>query len=142
MWPERSASRSRRSGQQSRQNGGGSKIVGMRDYKNKGETFKLDDSNSYYVEVTYKNLTGYIGVNIGRDRGPERPYIWHTNKLYVTPAGLTAGNSSGISFEDNLKHLCVNLVSTFRTEESAKAFDAEKSCENLHDAVNNLPLGM
>ena len=33
----------------------------MRDYKYKGETFKLDDSNGCYVKVTYKDLTGSFG---------------------------------------------------------------------------------
>ena len=112
----------------------------MRNYKHKGEMFKLDDSDGCYVKVIYKNLTGYIGVNIGDDRGTERPYIWYGNKGYVTPAGLTAGNSSGNSFEDNLKPLCDYLLRTFRTEEATKAFNAEKSCKNLHDAVKNLPL--
>ena len=113
--------------------------MGMRDYKYKGETFNLDDSNGCYVEVTYKNLTGYIGVNIGKDRGTERPYVWYANKGYVTPAGLTAGNSSGTSFEDNLKPLCDYLLRTFRTEEATKWFNAEESCNKLHDAVKNLP---
>ena len=111
----------------------------MRDYKYEGETFKLDDSNGCYVEATYKDLKGYIGVNIGNDRGAERPYVWYTNKVYVTPDGLTTGNSSGVSFRGNLNSLCGHLLKTFRTEAAAKTFNAEESCRKLHDDVKNLP---
>ena len=111
----------------------------MRDYKYEGETFKLDDSNSGYVEVTYKDLTGYIGVNIGINRGDEQPYVWFTSKYFVTPDGLTGGNSTGASFKDNLAALCDRLLKNFRTEEAAKAFNTQKYHVKLHEAVKNLP---
>ena len=112
----------------------------MRDYKYKGEMFKLDDSKGCYVEVTYKGLTGYVGVNIGNNRGDVHPYVWFRDKGFVTPDGMTNGNSNGTSLEDNLIAMCRSLLRSVQTEEAAAAFNAEESCEKLHKAVNNLPL--
>ena len=68
--------------------------------------------------------------------------FWYTDKRtekYVTPDGLKLGNSNGACFEANLDALCAQLVREFSTEEAAKAFDPEKYCAELHDAVKNLP---
>ena len=36
--------------------------------------------------------------------------------------------------------LCaLSLLRKFRTEEASKVFDSAKYCEELHDAVKNLP---
>ena len=59
-----------------------------------GETFKLDDSKGCYVEVTYKGLTGYFGVNIKWHRdGPGAVFLLcRAARRYVTPEGLTSGD--------------------------------------------------
>ena len=117
----------------------------MREYKHQGETFQLDDSKGCYVTVTYKHLTGYVGVNLGKKASPQNPYAWYTAREIggadcVTPDGLKFGivDPKGASFQANLNALCVQLLLDFRTEEAAKAAPA-KYCAELHDAVKNLP---
>ena len=117
-------------------------MTAVKEYKYEGETFQLDDSKGCYAAVTYKHLTGYVGVNLGNQGTDKNPYVWYTDKRterYVTPDGLKYGNSSGACFEANLDALCAQLVRDFSTEEAAKAFDPEKYCAELHDAVKNLP---
>ena len=114
----------------------------MREYKYKEETFQLDDSSGCYVKATYKNLTGYVGVNIGVNATDQNPYVWYTDKRienYVTPEGLKFGNGNGPSFESNLDALCDSLLREFHTQEAAKAFNRAKYCEELSEAVKNLP---
>ena len=111
----------------------------MKEYKHQGETFQLDDSKGCYVAVTYKYLTGYVGVNLGEKTTGQSPYAWGIGKGNVTSSGLKGGNSNGASFEANLDALCAYLLHAFRTEEAHKAFDPAKYCEELHDAVKNLP---
>ena len=114
----------------------------MKEYKYQGETFQLDDSKGCYVEVTYKYLTGYLGVNLGARATDQNPYVWDTDKrpeFYVTPKGLKYGISSGAAFEENLDALCNRLLQEFQLEEAAKAFDHKKYCAELHDRVKNLP---
>ena len=111
----------------------------MRDYTYEGETFKLDDSKGCYVEVTYKDLTGYFGVNISDTGTDQDPYSYYVGgEEYATPAGLTSGNESP-SPEVARDSLCAYLVDKFRAQEAALTFDREKYCKELHDAVKNLP---
>ena len=118
----------------------------MKEYKHEGETFQLDDSKGCYAAVTYKHLTGHVGVNLG-DRGTdEHPYTWHTERALgspasdcVTPDGLKFGIVTGASFKTNLDALCAQLLLDFRFQEARKAFDPAKYCEEIHDGVKNLP---
>ena len=111
----------------------------MSDYTYEGETFKLDDSKGCYVEVTYKDLTGYFGVSI-RDTGTDQyPYSYCVGgEESVTPDGLTWGDRSP-SFKDARDNTCNSLLNEFRAQEAAKKFDRAKYCKELHDAVKNLP---
>ena len=112
------------------------------EYKYKGETFQLDDSKGCYVAVTYKYLTGYLGVNLGPKATDQSPYAWYTGKTaerFATPNGMKSGNSNGRSFKVNLDALCDQLLRDFRTAEAAKMFDQKKYCAELHDGVKNLP---
>ena len=105
----------------------------MKEYKHKGETFQLDDSEGCYVTVTYKHLTGYVGVNlglVGEKATDQKPYAWFIDKKYVTPEGLKLGNAKGASFEANLDALCAELLRKFRIEEAAKAFDPQNIAKN------------
>ena len=109
------------------------------DYKYKGETFKLDDSNGCYVEVTYKDLTGYFGVNIGGTGTDQDPYSYYVGgEEYTTPDGMTAGSSSS-SFNEARDLTCGELLEIFSTQEAAKTFDRAKYCKELHAAIKNLP---
>ena len=57
----------------------------MKKYEYEGETFKMDDSKGCYVEVTYKDLTGYFGVNISGTETDENPYSYYVGgEEYVT----------------------------------------------------------
>ena len=110
----------------------------MRDYKYKGETFKLDDSNGCYVKVTYKDLTGSFGVNISGNATDQRPYFYWEDESYATPDGMRSGDPSS-SFEDARDRTFDVLLKKCRTQEAAKTFDRAKYCKELHDAVKNLP---
>ena len=109
------------------------------EYKYKGETFQLDDSKGCYVAVTYKHLTGYVGVNLRSNATDQNPYAWDIGKGNTTPNGMKSGNSNGRSFKVNLDALCGRLLRDFRTAEAAKMFDHKKYCAELHDGVKNLP---
>ena len=120
--------------------------LNAKEYKYKGETFQLDDSKGCYVEVTYKHLTGYVGVNLGDQATDKNPYAWGIPKEHVTSSGLKSGRVANASFESNLDALCARLLRTFRAEEARKAveeahkaFDPAKYCAGLHDGVKNLP---
>ena len=107
----------------------------MKEYKHKGETFQLDDSKGCYATVTYKDLTGYVGVNLnGKFASDQYPYAWSTAEMHVTPEGVTVGNMSA-SFKASLDGLCTELLRIKAT----KTFDPEKYCAELHNAVKNLP---
>ena len=94
------------------------------------------------MEVTYKYLTGYLGVNLGARATDQNPYVWDTDRrpeFYVTSNGLKYGISSGAAFGENLDALCNRLLQEFHLEEAAKAFDRKKYCAELHDGVKSLP---
>ena len=116
----------------------------MSNYEYEGETFKLDDSKSCYVEVTYKDLTGYLGVNIRGTGTDQYPYVYkvggekYVTPEYVTPDGMTRGDQSP-SPEAARDSLCADLVRIFRTQEAVKTFNPAKYCKELHDAVKNQP---
>ena len=117
----------------------------MKEYKYKGETFQLDDSARGYVAVTYENLTGYVGVNLGTRATDEKPFVWYTahevgGDNVATSDGLRFGIiSHDASFEANLDALCGQLLLDFRAEEKAKAGGHEKHRAEMHDAVKDLP---
>ena len=110
----------------------------MKKYKYKEETFKLDDSKGCYVEVTYKGLTGHFGVNISGTGTDQYPYAYRLTEGSVTPDGIRNGIQSP-SFKDARDEICNILLNRFRTQEAAKTFDRAKYCEELHEAVKNLP---
>ena len=49
----------------------------MSNYEYEGETFMLDGSKGCYVEVTYKGLKGYFGVNISGTGTDQYPYSYY-----------------------------------------------------------------
>ena len=111
----------------------------MKEYKYEGEMFKLDDSKGCYVEVTYEGLTGYFGVRITGTATDQQPYSYYVGgEEYATPDGLTTGAPSS-SFNEARDQICVELLEVFRAQEAAKTFDHAKYCEELHEAVKNLP---
>jgi hypothetical protein len=102
-----------------------------------GEIFQLDDSKGCYIEVTHKDLVGYVGVNL---RGTaESPFCWQTSDTQLTPDGLKIGNVNGPGEEVNLQALCRSLVQTHRQNEARKAFNPKDACEALHEFMEKLP---
>ena len=55
----------------------------MSNYEYEGETFMLDDSKGCYVEVTYRDLTGYFGVNIRGNGTDQYPYSYYCRRRGV-----------------------------------------------------------
>ena len=59
-----------------------------------GETFEFDDSKGCYIEVSYRGLVGYAGVNL--DSGTrDAPYSWTAPGIggNATGDGLSGGMS-------------------------------------------------
>ena len=52
----------------------------LRNTSTKAKRFQLDESKGCYVAVTYKHLTGYGGVNLGKKASPKNPYAWGSRK--------------------------------------------------------------
>ena len=108
------------------------------EFKFEGETFFVDDSKGCYAEVTYKDQVGYIGVNL--QGTADAPYAWMpVPDPWVTPNGLTNGNSSGTDVDTNLRGLCGNLLQRQREAEARNAFSPEAACKSLHEFVESLP---
>lgn len=107
-------------------------------YAFEGETFQLDDSKGCYIEVTYGDMTGYVGVNL---RGTVKmPYSWWAEGSDpVTKDGLTYGNSSGPCQKSNLDGLCRDLIRRQQEAQARKAFNQEAACKSLHEFVKSLP---
>ena len=109
----------------------------MKKYELDGETFQLDDSKGCYIEVTYKDLVGHIGVNLSGTK--ESPFCWYTGNTFLTPDGLTQGNSNSGGEEGNLHALCKALITQHRKTEAHKAFKPEDACAALHEFMEKLP---
>ena len=108
-----------------------------KEYKFEGKTFELDDSKGCYIVVAYKGLVGYVGVYL--QGTPEQPYCWWAeSESVVTEDGLTIGNSTGASIEDNLQALCRELLRKQRAAEGRKAFKPEEACKALHEFAETL----
>ena len=108
-----------------------------RKYEFEGETFQLDDSTGCYIEVTYEDMVGYVGVNLKGTA--KRPYAWWTeNSSPVTKDGLRFGNSNGSSEKSNLEGLCRDLIRRYQQAQEQKAFNPEAACSSLHEFVKTL----
>lgn len=109
-----------------------------KEYKHEGETFLLDDSKGCYIEVTYENLTGYVGVHLGGT--VDTPYCWWPEKhQWVTNDGLTNGNSNGKELSTNLDALCRELLRQYQEDEARQKFQPEQACKSLHEFYEKLP---
>ena len=108
-----------------------------KEYKFQDEVFVLDDSNRAYLEVTYKDQKGYVGVYI--DGTSLHSYCWSTRDYHVTRDGLSFGYIGSPDIESNLQALCRHLLSRHRRVEEQKAFKPEEACESLHEFVQSLP---
>ena len=107
-----------------------------KEYKHQGETFLLDDSKGCYIEVTYHEAVGYVGVHLNGTK--ENPYCWQTNDRRVTDDGLTNGNSTGGELSDNLNALCSELLRQHQVHEAKKEFQPEQACKGLHEFYEKL----
>ena len=110
----------------------------MGTYKYRGVEFDLDDSAGCYIEVSYKDVKGYVGVNLSEHSASR--FIWYGDSSALVKDGLQYGNSHGNSLESNLNELCDNLLRRQELAEKVKAFDSkakEAACEELHDFVKN-----
>ena len=110
----------------------------MKEYKHNGEVFQIDDSKGCYYEVTYKDQTGFVGVNLNPNATDSSPYTWYTEKSVVRPDGLVAGSVNGPSIEANLNALCQRLVQAYQMAQAHTSFDPKPYCEALHDFAKKL----
>ena len=109
-----------------------------KEFKFEGETFLLDDSKGCYIEVTYKDQIGHVGVNLQGTKNT--PFVWYANRPdLVTPDGLKVGNSNGPDEASNLQALCSDLLRLQRQAEGRTAFNPEEACKSLHEYVESLP---
>ena len=109
-----------------------------RKYVFEGEIFRLDDSKGCYVEVTYKDQLGYVGVNL---KGTAKnPYVWWAgDSRPVEQDGLSFGNSSGLNEKNNLDGVCQELLRRQQQAQDQMAFNQENACKSLHEFVKSLP---
>lgn len=111
-------------------------IQGQKEYEYQGETFLLDDSKGCYIEVTYKNVVGYVGVY---DRGTkDTPYIYSVGAGGVNNGRVASGNVERGSIQHVLDKLCGALTREQQSWEARNAFDQKEACETLHKFVENL----
>ena len=109
-----------------------------RKYELEGETFLLDDSKGCYIEVTYGDMVGYVGVNL--EGTTKNPFVWSAGDSGpVTPGGLRYGNSSGSDEKSNLERLCRELLRRRQVAQDREAFNQEDACKSLHEFVKSLP---
>ena len=107
-----------------------------KEYKFQDETFELDDSKGCYIEVTYKGLVGYVGVNL--QGTPSAPYSWTLDVAAITESGLARGNSPSAGITGSLRALCRELLKKHREAEGRKAFKPEEACAALHEFAKSL----
>ena len=107
------------------------------EYKFQGESFILDDSKGCYIEVTYKEQTGYMGVYLKGTA--EKPLCWYDKPGVVTKDGLQAGNITSGDPEAGMQALCKQLLANHRLAEKRRAFRPEEVCKSLHEFVHTLP---
>ena len=118
----------------------------MKKVEYKGETFQLDDSKGCYIEVTYRNLVGYVGISLQLGT-EEKPYAWWVPEFggsansVVTKDGLTTGAGEYEEPTEALHILYNHLIHKYQEDESRKAFKPEIACEALHEYVKGLPGG-
>ena len=108
-----------------------------KEYKFQDETFGLDDSNGCFIEVTYKEQRGYVGVYL--QGTTEKPLCWYDNEAVVTKDGLKAGNVTGGDLEASLQALCKQLLDNHRLADERRTFRPEEVCKSLHEFVQALP---
>ena len=113
-------------------------MVETREYE--GHKFHLDDSLGCYIEVSLGEQTGYVGVNLTQGT-PESPYCWYNNNGFTTPEGLTKGNVSGSTVDDNLHALYRNLIGAQAKAEAHGKFDPAAACKALHEYMSKQPEG-
>ena len=102
-----------------------------------GEDFYLDDSKGCYIEVTYKEQKGWVGVNIAKWASKEMPYAFSLSRHNVRTEGLK-GDSASTTLEIVLDNLCTNLIHQQRRFEARKKLDTEEACEQMHEFVREL----
>ena len=110
----------------------------MGTYKYKDVEFDMDDSAGCYIEVSYKDVKGYVGVNLSGDSASR--FLWFSEPSALVKDGLRYGNSNGDSLENNMNAVCEDLLRRHELAERVKAFDSkakEAACEELHDFVKS-----
>ena len=111
----------------------------MNTYEYRGVKFEIDDSKGCYLETTYKDVTGYVGVFLSGTN--DTRYAWWVASSGVTKDGLTTGNSAGNTMQPNLHALCDWIIAELAKRERQGAFDEkarEQACDELHDFVKGL----
>ena len=111
----------------------------MNTYEYRGVKFEIDDSKGCYLEVAYKDVTGYVGVFLEGTK--DTRYAWGVVSSRVAKDGLSRGNSAGNTMLSNLQALCDWIITEFARREQQRAFTPEareQACAELHDFVKGL----
>ena len=111
----------------------------MNTYEYRGVKFEIDDSKGCYLETTYKDVTGYVGVSLSGTI--DTRYAWWVESSGVTKDGLTVGNFAGNTMQPNLHALCDWILKEVARREATRAFTPEareQACAEFHDFVKEL----
>ena len=110
----------------------------MNTYEYRGVKFEIDDSKGCYLEVTYKDITGYAGVFLTGTN--DTRYSWWVDSSGLTKDGLTTGTSEGNTMQPNLHAICDWIIADIAKREGQHAFDEKargQACAELHDFVKS-----
>ena len=108
-------------------------------YKYKGEVFPIDDSKGCYIEVTYKDQVGYLGVNL--EGTGASPYGWYTDlqqRRSPSAEGLKPVLDSGTDPEKLLPSLLDKMLANQKLHDERLSFKREEACENLHSFFKSI----
>jgi hypothetical protein len=95
----------------------------------RGVKFEIDDSKGCYLETTYKDVTGYVGVSLSGTN--DTRYAWVVQSSRVTEEGLTRGSSAGNTMQPNLHALCDWILEEVARREATRAFTPEAPANRL-----------
>ena len=107
----------------------------MKEYRFKGETFQVGNFEGC-LQVVYKGLSGYVGVNLNPGASDRHPFAATTTPENISANGVMYGNFVG-PFRSVLNRLCTRLVNM----DLGRDFDRERYRQVLNDFVDRLETG-
>ncbi|MCY3748917.1 MAG: hypothetical protein OXG64_06440 [Chloroflexi bacterium] len=106
-----------------------------------GRKFQVDDTQGCFALVTYMDVSGVVGVNLGSNATANQPWAWSLTPMQARKGphgGVKQGNTNGPDFGTNFRKLCQALVRQHEQDEQRRRFDPKPYCRELHREVARL----